>query len=92
MSKIHLTNAVAKRLDTSVSKAENYVEVVIDSIKQGVTEDGRLVIRGFGVFTTRGKAERMGRNPKTGKPALIKARKVIKFKATNLFKDKVNGS
>ena len=92
MTREHLTNTVAKQLNITQIAAYDIVLTVIDSIKQGVTEDGRLVIRGFGVFTTRGKAERMGRNPKTGKPALIKARKVIKFKASNLFKDKVNGS
>ena len=90
MSKIYLTNAVAKTLDITASKAEDYVTVVIDSIKQGVKEEGRVVIRGFGVFTSKHKDERMGRNPRTGKSAIIKARTVVKFSASKLFKDMVN--
>ena len=87
MSKIYLTNAVAKTLDIATSKAEDYVTVVIDSIKQGVKEEGKVVIRGFGIFTSKHKNERRGRNPKTGEPAVIKARTVVKFSASKVFKD-----
>jgi nucleoid DNA-binding protein len=90
MSKVSLANSVADVLNISHDKANDYVSVVIDSIKQGVKKNGRMVVRGFGVFTTKGKTKRMGRNPKTGKPAVIKARTVIRFKASKLFKDKVN--
>jgi len=90
MSKIYLTNAVAKTLDITASKAEDYVTVVIDSIKQGVKEEGKVIIRGFGIFTSKHKTKRMGRNPKTGEPAVIKARTVVKFSASKLFKDMVN--
>ena len=90
MSKIYLTNAVARTLDITASKADGYVTGVIDAIKQGIKEEGRVVIRGFGVFTSKHKVERKGRNPKTGEPAVIKARTVVKFKASNQFKDKLN--
>ena len=90
MSKIYLTNAVARTLDIATSTAENYVTTVIDSIKQGITEEGRVVIRGFGVFNSKHKVERKGRNPKTGESAVIKARTVVNFKASNQFKDKLN--
>ena len=90
MSKIYLTNAVSRTLDITATKAEGYVEAVIDSIKQGVKEEGKVVIRGFGIFTSKYKTKRMGRNPKTGEPALIKARTVVKFSASKVFKDMVN--
>ena len=90
MSKAYLTNAVSKTLDITAAKAEGYVETVINSIKQGVKEEGRLVIRGFGIFTSQNKNERMGRNPKTGEPVLIKARTVVKFSASKMWKDKLN--
>ena len=90
MSKVYLINSVAKILNTSASKAEHYVEVVIDSIKQGVKEEGRLVIRGFGIFNSRNKKKRMGRNPKTGEPAVITARTVVKFSASKMWRNKLN--
>ena len=90
MSRVYLTNAVSRTLDIASVKADEYVTAVIDSIKQGVKEEGRVVIRGFGVFTSKHKNERMGRNPRTGKSAIIKARTVVKFSASKVFKDMVN--
>tara|TARA_Y100001951_G_C11038717_1_gene129025 strand:- start:59 stop:346 length:288 start_codon:yes stop_codon:yes gene_type:complete len=90
MSKIYLTNAVARTLDITPSKAEGYVSTVLDSVKQELKNKGKVIIRGFGVFNTRKKHERIGRNPRTGESAPIKARQVVTFKAAKLFKDKVN--
>ena len=90
MTREHLTNAVAKQLDISQAVADDIVLTVLDSIKQGLIEEGKVTIRGFGCFITRNKSKRMGRNPKTGKPAVITARKVIKFKAYDPFKNQVN--
>jgi nucleoid DNA-binding protein len=90
MSKVYLTNAVSRTLDISSIKADAYVTTVIDSIKKGIKEEGRVVIRGFGIFTSKHKNERRGRNPKTGEPAVIKARTVVKFSASKVFKDIVN--
>ena len=90
MTREHLTNTVAKALNTTQVIAHDMVLTVLDSIKQGLIKDGKVIIRGFGVFSTRNKAKRIGRNPKTGEPAVISARKVVKFAAAKLFKDKVN--
>ena len=81
MTREHLTNTVAKQLDISQAVANNIVLTVLDSIKQGVINEGKVTIRGFGCFNTRNKSKRMGRNPKTGKAAVITARRVISFKA-----------
>ena len=90
MTRLELTNDIAKALNVTQSTVSDYVLTVLDSIKQGVIKDGKVIIRGFGVFSARNKVERIGRNPKTGEPAIIKARKVVKFAAAKRFKDKVN--
>ena len=90
MTREHLTNTVAKTLNTTQVLAHDMVLTVLDSIKQGVIKDGKVIIRGFGVFSARNKSKRIGRNPKTGESAVITARRVVKFKAAKLFKDKVN--
>ena len=90
MTREHLTNTVAKQLNITQATAGDIVLTVLDSIKQGLIEEGKVTIRGFGCFNTRKKSKRMGRNPKTGKPAVITARKVIKFKAYDPFKNQVN--
>ena len=90
MTRVELTNDIAKALNVTQSTVSDYVVTILDSIKQGVIKDGKVIIRGFGVFSARNKVERIGRNPKTGEPAVITARRVVRFKAAKLFKDKVN--
>jgi nucleoid DNA-binding protein len=90
MTREHLTNKVAKLLSITQPEANATVLTVLDVIKQGLIDEGKVTIRGFGCFNTRNKSKRMGRNPKTGKPAVITARKVIKFKAYDTFKQQVN--
>ena len=90
MTREHLTNTVAKALNTTQAIAHDTVLTVLDSIKQGIINDGKVTIRGFGCFHARNKAKRVGRNPKTGKPAVITARRVVKFKAYDPFKQQVN--
>ena len=90
MTREHLTNTVAKQLNITQVAAYDIVLTVLDSIKQGLIEEGKVTIRGFGCFNTRKKSKRMGRNPKTGEPAVITARRVVKFKAYDPFKNQVN--
>ena len=71
MTREQLTNTLAKKIGITQPKADNIVITVLDTIKQGLIDDGRVVIRGFGCFIASNKSERMGRNPKTGKPAVI---------------------
>ena len=90
MTKEHLINKVAKTLGITQVVAEQAAVVVLESIKQGLVKDGKVIIRGFGLFFTKQKHKRMGRNPKTGEPAIITARKVISFRASKLLKAQVN--
>jgi integration host factor subunit alpha len=46
-------------------------------------------ISGFGTFLLRDKAERVGRNPKTGVEVPITPRRVLTFRASQLLKDKI---
>ena len=90
MTRVEITNDIAKALNVTQTKVDGYILTVLDCIKHGVIKDGKVIIRGFGVFSTRNKVKRIGRNPKTGEPAVISARKVVKFAAAKRFKDKVN--
>ena len=90
MTRVELTNKIAKALNTTQGEVEGYISTVLDCVKHGIVKDGRVTIRGFGSFITRDKAKRDGRNPKTGEPAVITARRVVKFKAYEPFKQQVN--
>ena len=90
MNKLELTKSVATRIGSTQKDAAVYVDAVIESIKDGMIEDGTVQIVGFGTFEVNERAEREGRNPATNQPMLIPATKVLKFKAGKALKDAVN--
>ena len=88
--KVVIAEEIADLLEVSHRIAVNIVETVFKEVRQGLINDGKVTLRGFGSFQTRDKKRRMGRNPKTGEDAIISARKVPTFKPSKLFKSKVN--
>ena len=69
------------RLDKRQSRgqARALVDQLFAEIQDGLREDGVVSLSGFGVFTLKIKAERLGRNPKTGEEHPICARKSVRF-------------
>tara|TARA_R110002020_G_scaffold449267_1_gene662344 strand:- start:770 stop:1042 length:273 start_codon:yes stop_codon:yes gene_type:complete len=90
MLKAELTTKIAQTLKITKSKSEKIVGIVLQTVKQGIVEDGIVTLRGFGSFHARNKTQRMGRNPKTGESAVISARRVPSFKASKLLKSRLN--
>jgi len=90
--KVVIIEEIADLLGISQRKAANIVNTVFKEVRQGLITDGKVTVRGFGSFQTRNKNKRIGRNPKTGEDAVISARTVPTFKASKLFKSKVNRS
>ena len=88
--KVVIVEEIADLLGISQRKAANIVDTVFKEVRQGLITDGKVTLRGFGSFQTRNKNKRIGRNPKTGEDAVISARTVPTFKASKLFKSKVN--
>ncbi|KZE27291.1 DNA-binding protein HU-beta [Crenobacter luteus] len=87
MNKSELIDAIAAHADiskASASKAlDGIIAAVTDSLKKG--EDVTLV--GFGTFYVGERAERTGRNPKTGESITIPAARSPKFRAGKALKD-----
>lgn len=90
MNKVELTKSVATRIGATQKDAAVYVDAVIGSIKDGMIEDGKVQIVGFGTFEVKERAEREARNPQTGETMTVKAYKVPKFKAGKALKESVN--
>ena len=85
-----ISNKVSDKLNIPHKEADMMVSAVLDNMKQGLIKDNSVIIRKFGTFNVLHKKERNGRNPKTGVPAIIKARKVTVFKSSKLLKNQVN--
>jgi DNA-binding protein HU-beta len=92
MVRADLVDRISNQLDTTDRNAEKILTAVLDSIVEGIKEDGFVVIRSFGRFVVQDKKERMGRNPKTGEKAIIEARKRVAFKSSKKIKEILNGN
>lgn len=90
MNKVELTKSVATKIGSTQKDAAVYVDAVIESIKDGMIEDGKVQIVGFGTFEVKDRPERDARNPQTGETITVKACKTPKFKAGKALKEAVN--
>ena len=71
-------------------QAEKSVALVFDEITKALVRDRRVELRGFGIFTTRDRNARTGRNPRTGDKVEVPKKAKPFFKAGKLLKDKIN--
>jgi integration host factor subunit beta len=70
----------AEHRDLSADDIDKIVMSFFDTIAHHLADGGRVEIRGFGIFTTRSREARTGRNPRTGEPVLVKPKRVPFFK------------
>jgi integration host factor subunit alpha len=74
----------------SKKEASDLVDLVFETMKETLGRGEKIKISGFGNFVLRDKRERQGRNPQTGEPITITARRVLNFKASQLLKQFLN--
>lgn len=89
MNKMDLTRAVAGKVGMSLTDTKAVLNVVLEEIIEGMKNDGKVALTGFGSFEVRERAERTGRNPQTGEEIVIPAVKAPKFKAGKSMKEAV---
>jgi DNA-binding protein HU-beta len=75
-----LIAAVASRTGLSHDGAEDAVRAVLGTIADDLAAGERVVLDGFGIFETRERAARAGRNPQTGEPIEIPAGRACAFR------------
>ena len=90
MVRAELVREISKKLDATDVYSDFILGTVLEQFTEGLKSDGVVSIRGFGKFLVQTKKERMGRNPKTGDPALIPARKRVGFKSSKHLKEVLN--
>ena len=90
MNKGELVDAVAGSSGLSRSDAAKAVDATLDAISSTLANGGSVSLVGFGTFSVKARAARMGRNPSTGEAIQIAASNVPGFKAGKGLKDAGN--
>lgn len=86
VTRIDLANALKTRFGLTSVDSYKMVDIIFDEIGQSLINGEEVKISGFGTFKILSKPARIGRNPKTGIPAVISARRVTSFHPCSEFR------
>lgn len=87
MNKSELIEAIAQEADISKAAAGKALDGMVNAVTAALKKGETVTLVGFGTFYVGERAERQGRNPKTGEPLTIAAAKTPKFRAGKALKD-----
>ena len=85
-----LANKLRDRFGLTATDSYRMIDIIFDEIEQSLVNGEEVKIAGFGAFKILSKSARIGRNPKTGVPAVISARRVATFRPSNDFRQTVS--
>lgn len=89
MNKTELIAAVAQKAGLTKKDAERVVCATFDTITESLIKGEKVQLSGFGIFETKEREARVGRNPRTKEAIQIPATKTPAFKASKTLKDVV---
>jgi len=91
VTRAHLADAIYAQVGLSRNESAVLLEDVLERISSSLASGRAVKLSAFGTFTVRQKAERVGRNPKTGIEVPISPRRVLSFRASQVLKARING-
>ena len=89
MNKADLIKDIAERGEFTKADADAALKAVQGAIAAALVNGDKITLPGFGTFKVVETAARTGRNPQTGEPVEIPAKRKIKFNPTQALKDLV---
>ncbi len=90
MNKTELIAAIAEKSGITKKDAERVLSATVETITAAMAKGDRVQLSGFGIFETKKREARTGRNPHTKETIQIAASTVPVFKASKTLKDTVN--
>ena len=90
MTKADLAKAIIDTVGLSRTQAREAVQLVLDRMADSLERGDQVKITGFGSLLLRDKNARLGRNPVTGEPVTVSARRVVTFRPSKVLKRALN--
>lgn len=91
MNKSDLLRAVASKESCSVKEAEKIIDSFLEVVALSLALDEDVSVRNFGKFEVRHRDEVVRKNPRTGEPIQVPAKRGVGFKPSPHLKERVNG-
>ena len=90
MNKSQLIKAVAEKSELSQKQVAETWNLMEATILENLSKGEKVQLSGFGTFEVRERAERKGRNPKTGEVVTVPACKYLAFSSAKAVKESLN--
>ena len=90
LTKMDIIKTIASSNGYSQKQAADITDTLIELIRYSLESGDDVLISGFGKFCVREKNGRMGRNPATEKPMMLKPRRVVTFQCSGKLRDRIN--
>ncbi|KKL80339.1 hypothetical protein LCGC14_2005760 [marine sediment metagenome] len=91
MTRSTLIEKVSEKVrDLTLKQTEIVVETVFESIKEALSNNEKIEIRGFGNFRLKERQPRNARNPKTGEKVEVPSKMAVRFKAGKALREALN--
>ena len=89
MNKLDIASAIHQKIGGTKVQAEEVMDIVISSIAETLKKGGAVSIAGLGIFSTKTRAARQARNPRTGESIAVPSMRVPKFRPAKALKEAV---
>jgi nucleoid DNA-binding protein len=89
VTKRDIVKTLADKFALSQVDARKIVQGTFDAIVTTLVEQERIELRNFGVFEVKTRKPRRARNPRTGEPVEVPARRVVTFKPGRLMESRI---
>jgi integration host factor subunit alpha len=91
LTKANLVETVRDVYGFTRCDSHKLVDKLLGIIKDTLANGEDVLISRFGKFQVKNKRERRGRNPQTGEDLMLGSRRVVRFKCSEVLRDKING-
>ena len=91
INKSGLVDQVHQTIGGTKVDAEKAVDSIVNTIINTLKQGQEVSIAGLGIFSTKMRAARQARNPRTGESIQVPAMRVPKFRAAKALKEAVRG-
>jgi len=80
----------AQQRHLTAEDVELAVKMIFDQMSDALVHGKRIEIRGFGAFSLRSRESRVGRNPRTGEPVAVVAKRIPYFRPGKELRERVD--
>ncbi|MCY3019096.1 MAG: integration host factor subunit beta, partial [Planctomycetota bacterium] len=91
MTKFDMVLKIVQQTGLEQATVGRVVQLTLDAIIEALATEGRLELRGFGVFEVRVTKARKARNPRTGVEVPVPEGRRVRFRAGKVMEERVDG-